>query len=153
MSLLGINAKLYRNTGTYGSPTWTAINAVSDLAVNPPWDEADASTRGSRVKMVMKTLLGLEVSGKIRANLTDTEYVNMVDASNQDTVNDYLVLTSTTSATGSRGYRFDGQVFIATQDQNLGSVIYDDFMLKPSPSANQPQRATVTAGAPVFVAI
>jgi hypothetical protein len=151
--MLGINAKLYRNSGTYGSPTWTPIDNVGDLSVNPPWEEGDATTRGSRVKLSQKTVMALEVTGKIRADLTDTEYLAMADAGNQDTVNDYLVLSATSATNGARGFRFDGQVHVSAQDQNLGSVIFDDFTLKPTPSANKVQRVTVTAGAPVFVAI
>jgi len=32
--VLGLNAKLYRNTGTQQSPTWTEIANVKDVTLN-----------------------------------------------------------------------------------------------------------------------
>ena len=44
---LGINGKLYQNTGAYGSPTWVEITNVRDLTLNMDAAEADATTPGS----------------------------------------------------------------------------------------------------------
>jgi hypothetical protein len=44
---LGLEAKLYRNTGTSGSPTWTEMTNVKDLTLNLEASEADVTTRGN----------------------------------------------------------------------------------------------------------
>ena len=44
---LGLDAKLYRNTGTYGSPTWVEMTNVKDLTLNLEAGEADVTTRGN----------------------------------------------------------------------------------------------------------
>lgn len=47
MIKLGMEAKLYRNSGTYASPTWTEIQNVKDLTLNLEAGEADVTTRGN----------------------------------------------------------------------------------------------------------
>ena len=44
---LGLDAKLYRNTGTSGSPTWVEMTNVKDLTLNLEASEADVTTRGN----------------------------------------------------------------------------------------------------------
>jgi len=44
---LGLQARLYRNTGTYAVPVWEAVNNVKDLTLNLEKGEADVSTRNS----------------------------------------------------------------------------------------------------------
>ncbi len=154
---LGIKCRLFRNTASYNSPTWTAINNVSDAAVNPEWDFAEGNTRGSRVKRGAKTLLGLTVSGKVLVDHTDTNgYVALLAAVTSDTPVDLLVLDgdpSDSTLTGTlSGYRFDAHVTKLDQDQALGNVLFDAFEMKPALSANAPAKvsAAVTAGSPVY---
>lgn len=45
--ILGLDARLYRNTGTSQNPTWVAINNVKDLTITIEKGEADATTRAS----------------------------------------------------------------------------------------------------------
>ena len=44
---LGMEAKLYRNTGTYAAPTWVGMINVKDLTLNLEAGEADVTTRGN----------------------------------------------------------------------------------------------------------
>ena len=44
---LGMEAKLYRNTGTYALPTWVEMINVKDLTLNLEAGEADVTTRGN----------------------------------------------------------------------------------------------------------
>ena len=44
---LGMEAKLYRNTGTYALPTWVELTNVKDLTLNLEAGEADVTTRGN----------------------------------------------------------------------------------------------------------
>ena len=45
---LGLDAKLYRNTGTFAAPTWDIIGNVKDLTLNLETGEADVSTRANK---------------------------------------------------------------------------------------------------------
>lgn len=44
---LGLDAKLYRNTGTFASPAWNEIQNVKDVTLNLEAGKADVTTRGS----------------------------------------------------------------------------------------------------------
>jgi len=153
MAKTGIKCKLYLNTATYGSPTWVAIDFISDLAVNAVWDEAEGNIRGERVKSVAKTLLSLEITGKIRASDTDTNYATIIGAALSDSTLDLMVLNGADDVNGTRGYRADFVVLGASEDQSLGAVIFDDITLKPAISTNAVKSVLVTAGAPVFSSI
>lgn len=150
MAKTGIKCKLYLNTATYGSPTWTEINFISDLSVNAVWDEVDGSVRGSRVKASAKSLLGLELAGKIRASDSDANYTTIIEAMLSDGALDLMVLNGAKDANGTRGYRADFNVFGASEDQSMGVVVFNDITLKPSISTHLPHAVVVTAGAPVF---
>ena len=151
---LGINSAAYLNTGTFGSPTWTLITCISDWSVKPTWKEADGSTRGSRLELSVKTMLGLQISGKIRADSGDTNWVTIMAALLSDSPLDILILNGLKTVNGSIGYRCDFQMYDGSEDQGLNAVVFDDIMLKPTVSANSNYSTVlVTAGAPVFTAI
>jgi len=44
--VLGLDAKLYRNTATWGSPSWDEFTNVKDVKLNLQKAEADTTTRG-----------------------------------------------------------------------------------------------------------
>ena len=150
---LGIKCKAYRNTATYGSPTWSEMTHISDFTVNITWDEADGSSRLSRVKMSAKTMLGLEFSGKIKTNLSDANYVAVRDAMYGDGVLDILVMEDGDNATeNNTGFRCDVQVFQGNMDQGMQASLYKDFVMKPAATDNLPQLATVGGGGSITYA-
>lgn len=153
---LGINCKLFRNTGSYGAPVWSAVTGVSDFTVSPKWDFKEGSTRASRVKRGAKTLLGLEFKGKIKTDETDANYLAFLSALHGDAVLDVLAIdgnpTDPTITGTLQGYRFDAHVVEGEQPQGLDDVLFDSFELKPALSANPVclVSAAVTAGSPVY---
>jgi hypothetical protein len=94
MPKLGITSALYyRSSGNFGTPTWTALTDIGDLAVNAQWDVAEANTRASRIKSESKTLLGLEVTGRLKSQDASASYNAVVEAFLSGTSNiDILVL-------------------------------------------------------------
>ncbi len=143
---IGILARAYRNTGSYNSPAWTAMNGFSDLSVNPAWDKADASTRESRVKGGLKTMVDIAITGKYRVSNTDGNYLALFGAANDDTVLDLLILNGPLDQEGVRGYRMDAQVYSANEDQGLGVALYDEFSFSPYIFDNPPKLAVVGSG-------
>lgn len=151
--LIGILAKLYVNSGSYGSPTWDEVKLIGDLKVPAKWDVQEAMSRISRVKTKVKTALDIGITGTLLASLADAQYVVIRAALTTDDILDVLVLTGDKTANGNRGFRFDAQVAGANQDHGTGAVISDEFELIPVPSSNLPKSAVVTSGAPVLTAI
>ena len=137
MAKIGLNAKLYwRSAGTYGSPTWTEVTLLSDVTVSPTWEEADASARESRIKQVVKTMLALEVTGRMKKKIGDAAYLAFMNAMLSDGTLDLLVLDGDKAVEGNDGWRCDWQVFNANEDQSMSNALYIDVTLKPSITTN-----------------
>lgn len=151
---LGLKCKLYLNGGTFGSPTWAAVNCISDFSLAAKWDAGEASTRESRMKLWLKTMLDLGFSGKLRSsNINDTSYTTIAAALLTDATLDILVLNGDKVDTGAWGFRCGVQVHSANEDQGLGAVVFDEIEFKPAPNTDgNYSSALVTAGAAVFTA-
>lgn len=149
----GIDCKFYRNSGTYGSPTWTEVNDILDLDADPTWGEGDASSRGSPVVMTEPTMLGMTITGKIRVSLADADFVALDDAHIARTALDLMVLNGNSTTNGVRGWRMDFKIFGWKETQAANGVLYRDFTMKPCLSDNPPKRAVVASGSPVFTTI
>ena len=151
---LGRNAKLYLNTGSYGSPTWSEVANISDLTLNRAWDEAEANSRESSMKMALKTLLDGSVSGKMKFTIGDSNTTTILDALNSPTTAlDIMCLNQSQTTTGAYGLRYPCQVTQGNEDQGLGVALYEDLKFMPTPSTNAPCTVKVVGGAPVFTAI
>jgi hypothetical protein len=150
MASLGILAKAYRNTASYGTPTWVEIDKIADLAVNPSWDEAEGGSRDSRVKKIAKTMLGIEITGRIKVDTADAGYIALRDAMYTDIAIDLLILNGASDGNGNHGWRADWHVFEGGEDQAMGNRLYMDFVLRVADTANDPKYAEVSGGAPTF---
>lgn len=141
---IGIKAAVYRNSGTYASPTWAAVPLTRDVQVSAPWDMADASSRGSRVKLYAKTLMDITITITLRKDDADTQAVAILAAAMGGTAVDFLVLDGLISVEGSSGFRGPMHVNFASEDQGAGSVIYTNYELKPAFVTAAPIKAVVT---------
>jgi len=150
---LGVLSKLYVNTATFGTPTWSEVPLVGDCALSAEWDWAEALTRFSRMKLGAKTMLGADVKAKLRTDLTDANYTTILNALFTDGIVDIMVLNGSSSTNGVRGVRFESQVISGNEDQGTGVVVFDEVTFKPALTGNAPQSVLVTSGAPVFTAI
>jgi hypothetical protein len=150
---LGINAKVYRNTGVdYATPTWTEVDQIADLSVNPEWDEAEGGARSSRIKKSSKTMLGIEITGRIKVQLADAGYVALRDAMYTDIPLDLLILNGANDEDGVHGWRGEWNVMSGTEDQALQNRLYMDFRLTPYDGTEEPMYAEVVAGVVTFIA-
>lgn len=151
----GFKGKVYFNTGSYGSPTWTEISAVRDIKVGADFTEFDASTRAAGgIGQAEPVILNLELSGMIKTDESDTNgFVAMETAFLTRAATDVLILDGGSAVNGSRGYRVDMKVFKFGEDQALDKVNFREFSLKPCVSSNAAQKAVVASGAPVFTSL
>lgn len=71
--ILSEDAKLYYNTGSYGSPTWTLICNVKDLTLSLESAEVDVSTRcGSGFNEYIAGLTDVSISYSMLYDPSDT---------------------------------------------------------------------------------
>lgn len=150
---LGVLGKLYYNTGTYGSPTWTEITLVSDLNLKIEIDKLEASSRASRGKLYLPGMIDLGVTFKVRKDRSNAPVAALLNAFAAITLLDFLVLDGDKSTNGNEGWRFESYIFSANEDQSLNSVLYPELIIVPAPSSNgNPAKAVVSGGAPVLTA-
>ena len=139
----GIKAITYRNTGTYGSPTWTAINLIRDTNTPTPWDLQDASVRATRVKLYHPTQIDFNASMVIRADDADAGYNALADAAISGTAMDLLMLDGPITTEGVRGIRAHFHVSNNNDPQEIGGIVYKTFDLKPGFSSDGVPKAIV----------
>ena len=153
--LLGAEATLNYNSASYNSPTFTAMTAVSDLSMTGTWDKGEGSSRASRAKTYLKTMLDVSITGKLKSSDSgDTDYTAVITSFlAPDSIINIMVLNGGPAVNGAWGFMFDAQVAKAGGSQNLGDVEFDDIEFFPATSGNPLQCAVVAAGAPVFTAI
>lgn len=146
---------LWMSGGNYASPTWSEIDLAKDVQVQPAWDQAEAFSRATSAKEYAKGLLELGFTASVKCSGTDTGYAALMDAFTSKTGTiELLILDGSATTNGAEGVRFTAGVFGASQQQNIGDVLYREFDIKPSAYAtNKPKWAEVTNSAPVFTAI
>lgn len=74
--IIGREAKLYYNSGTYASPTWTEVVQAMDVALNSSATRGDLSSRRSSWQMEGKAMQSLEATFgyRIRQGVSDTVF-------------------------------------------------------------------------------
>lgn len=126
------DAKLYYNTGTRASPTWVLLDAVN-VTMPITWSESDVSSRASDYKLMMKALAELGVDFTMIKYAGDAGYVAMeASAYSPSQAHEFAVMSGDIIVAGSRGVRFFGQVFSATDNQQLEEGQTVDFNAKPT---------------------
>lgn len=151
----GKDAKIYNNTGTYGTPVWDEIAAVREVSI-PDGDfaEIDASGRDYGLNLTEPGNLTLSIDFKIRTNEADTDFTVLETAALAKSMLDIMVLSGPSTVNGNRGFRFDAKIFkFFGEDQNLDTVLWRPVRLKPCVPTNPPKSVVVSTGAPVFTAL
>ena len=135
---LGSSGKFYRNTGTFATPTWTEIPTVRDLTRNLEAGEADASSRGSRVKLSLAALLEISVEADLIYDPANAAYDALLAAAiaNPPTTIEFADADGAIATTGTRYMRFHGQVFNLGLGEPLEDAMTNTFMTRPVPNAN-----------------
>lgn len=153
----GIGAKRYRNTGTYGSPSWTAQNFDLSVTCNMPWDWVEAGNRATRAKLWMKARTELRFSVVAKSDDADVGAVAILAAAMSPTVVlDSLVLNGLISVEGVSGYRGEMLVNLDQEPQEADGSIYHTYELRPTFTTNAVGPSTVVMGAgsaPTFIAL
>lgn len=150
---VGIGAGCYRNTGTYGSPTWTEGTLVRDATPNAPWNMGDASSRATRAVLEAKTQIPLKIQIVVRADDADAFYLALwAAAMSPTTLLDMMILDGDIATEGVMGFRAHWNVNFSTQSQGAGDVEYTTFDLSPGYHTDGVPKSVVmgASSAPTF---
>jgi len=139
MALIGLNAKLYRNTGTYGSPTWDEVTPVRDLSLNLETGEADGSSRGGGGwRQVLAGLKDGSVEFELVWESGDADFEAFRDAWLNQTLIDCWVLDGGSATSGSQGLRAEFSVTNFSRNEPLEEVLTAQVSMRPGVSSNAP---------------
>ena len=135
--VLSENAKFYRNSGSYGSPTWDLISNVKDLTLNLDKDETDVTTRASGgFKEFVDGLIDASIEFSMLWDTADTNFTAIRTAFFAKTAVEFLILDGDEGTAGSQGLRVTCMVKGFTRNEALGEALMVDVNIRPTKNAN-----------------
>jgi hypothetical protein len=144
---LGLDAKLYRNTGTFATPAWDIIGNVRDLTLNLETGEADVSTRGNNGwRATVGTLKDASLEFEMVWDTADADFTAIRDAFLNNTTIEFAImdgLISGVGSSGSQGLRALFRIASFSRDEALEEAITVSVTAKPTYSINPPTWMTI----------
>jgi hypothetical protein len=141
---LGMEARLYRNTGDYTTPAWTLIPNVKDLTLNLETAEADVTTRANAGwRATIATLKDGSIEFQMVFNSDDTSFTALRDAYLNSTPVEVAVMDGDIATTGSEGLRASCSVTNFARNEALEEAISFSVTLKPTYADNAPEWLTI----------
>lgn len=143
---IGADCKLYRNTGTWGTPVWDEIPLVRDLQQNLSKGKADASNRGSGGwKISIGTLKEGALEFDIIWESGDADFEALRDSFFNDTVVDLAALDMAVGTDGAQGLRAEMGVFEFSRAEQLEGLVTAAVKCSPGSITNSPVWMEVSA--------
>lgn len=142
---IGLDAKIYRNTGTYGSPVWNLIEHVRNQAMSLEGEEVDASDNDSAWELVEMGHAKLEVEFDIRYDTADDDWAALVTAFlDRNNHVEFAVMDGDITESGEKGWRITGRVLQASESKQKGEPYNLACKFKPAANTDgNPQQYTV----------
>jgi hypothetical protein len=144
MAIVGLDAKLYHNTGTYGSPVWAEIDKARDVTTSMEAGEADVSSRSSGGwRETLQTLKDASIEFDLVWDTAAEGFTELRDSLLNGVDIEMLVLDGLSTATGKEGLRATFRVFNFSRNEPLEDAVTASVSMKVAPSSNNPAWYTV----------
>lgn len=138
-AILGLNCKLYRNTGTYAVPVWEEIGNCRDVTLNMEKGEADVTTRSNNGwRAILGTLKDASIDFSMVWDTGDADFEAVRDAFLDNTLLDMAIMDGDIAVAGSQGLRAEMSVLGFTRNEPLEEGVTVDVSIKPGYSTNAP---------------
>ena len=137
--IVGLNGKLYYNSGTFATPVWALISNVGDIKVTDELKESEIGIRGMggfEVFVGGLRKLGYEWSSVY--DPADTVQSALKTNYAARTPTEFLILDGLQSVTGSSGIRALFLVTKFSRQEELNNAMMVDMAIKPTYSVNAP---------------
>lgn len=142
---LGLDAKLFRNTASYATPTWAEITNVRDVTLNLEAGEADVTTRGNNGwRATVATLKDGSIEFEMVWDSDDDDFTAIRDAFLNKTSVEMAVMDGSMATSGSQGLRASFMVTSFSRNEPLEEAITVSVTAKPTYSTSPPEWMTVT---------
>ncbi len=139
---LGLDAKLYRNTGNPGSSLWQLVSNVRDVTLNLETGEADVTTRGNvGWRATAGTLKDASIEFEMVWDTEDYHFVAFKDAFFGGSPVELLVMDDDASVAGSQGLQALCQIINFTRSEALEEAVAVTVTAKPTYSGSPPSWA------------
>jgi len=141
---LGMDAKLYRNTGTYATPTWNEVLNVKDVTLNLEAGEADVTTRGNAGwRANIATLKDASLEFEMVWDTADDDFTALRTAFLSNGSVEFAVMDGDITTTGSQGLRATMSITNFSRSEPLEEAIKVSVTAKPTYAANAPEWMTI----------
>lgn len=141
---LGMEAKLYRNDGTYAAPTWVEIDNVKDLTLNLESGEADVTTRANNGwRATVATLKEGSIEYDMVWDTTDPNFTAIQQAYFNNTGVEFAIMDGDITVSGAQGLRALMSIINFSRNENLEEAVTVSVNAKPTYSINAPEWMTV----------
>jgi predicted secreted protein len=142
---LGMNAKMYRNTGDYETPVWAEMPNVKDVSLNLETGSADATTRGNGGwRATLATLREGSVDFESVWDTDDEGFTAMQQAYFSNGTIEVAVMDGDITAAGTEGLRATMSVTNFSRNEPLEEAITASISLKPAYAVNPPEWMVVS---------
>lgn len=131
--ILGFQGKLYYNTGSYASPTWSLISNVGDIKATLDADEAEINIRAANgFKLSVAGLIAASWEWSSVYDPADTAQAALIAAFDARSGIEFLILDQAVATSGSSGMRAWCMIQKAPRQEELGNAMMIDFAIKPT---------------------
>lgn len=142
---VGLSCKLYRNTGTYGTPVWAELTLARDVDLAIDKGAADATSRASGGwKQEIGTLKTASIEAELIYDIADTGIAALQTAFLADTDVEIAMLDGASGTAGSKGFRMLCEIMKWNISQKLEGVQTVSVTFKPTYSSNAPAEMTTS---------
>lgn len=140
---IGLDMKLYRNSGTYASPTWVLVDNVADLKGPDSMGEAVIGIRGKAYEQYEPGLRKVSFDWDMIKDETDTNFSALRTAYGAKTLTEFAFANGAIATTGTKYFRIECKLFEFSRDESLEGANKYHVVAKPCWSANVPSYVTV----------
>lgn len=142
---LGLEAKLYRNTGSYGTPVWNEVENVKDVTLNLEAGEADVTTRGNAGwRANIATLKDASLEFEMVWDTADDDFTAIRTAFLSNGSVEFAVMDGDIETAGSQGLRATMSITNFSRSEPLEEAIKVSVTAKPTYAANAPEWMTIS---------
>ena len=136
---IGLDAKLYRNTATWATPTFDEVSTVQEVTTTIDGAEAEGKTRGLAWTEFDRGLLNGAVNLTLLYDGSDADFQALRDAFFNKTNLELFVADGEAATTGTQGLRAEFRVTSFERGEPLEEGLTAVFTVKPALGAtNKP---------------
>jgi hypothetical protein len=136
---LGLDAKLYRNTGSFAVPVWNEVRNVKDVTLNLEAGEADVTTRGNAGwRATVATLKDGSIEFEMVWDTADDDFGAIRDTFLNRRAMEFAVMDGDVATSSSQGLRATCMVTNFSRNEALEEAITVSVTVKPTYSVNPP---------------